>query len=343
MQRALAVLALVAALLLLGVKIGAVILAPASLSARISPYVWQVGLLAALFATHFQLSGDTKAGLGRLFLSLTVVGLGLFTAAFIGMIALVDRGLEGRSYRDVIDHPQKIWSTRGLVSGGPELDETGNQNTVEGVSLAFERGAQGVEVDVYWDQATNRFAVSHDRPYKTVNGKVLPLGDMLAQVEEPRAWWLDWKKLRHLDSNELASATTRLREITTPRNLRERFYVEGEDPFNLDGVQKAGFKTIFDTHPLPDSNPVAPLLIDAYKALYYYAGHTVMSMESGSADEPIIGESAKKLLRHVPLFLYHTPDEPERIRRLLAMENVRVILLRDHSLDRYQLTADAPK
>ena len=97
MQRALAVFALVAALLLLGVKIGAVIVDPASLSARISPYVWQVGLLAALFATYLRLSGDSKAGLGRLFVSITVVGLGLFTAAFIGMIALVDRGLEGLS------------------------------------------------------------------------------------------------------------------------------------------------------------------------------------------------------------------------------------------------------
>ena len=343
MRKVIASLALVAALLLLVVKIGAVALDSSSLSPRLSPYVWQVGLLLALFATYRRLSGEAKVGGLRLFGSLLLVGLGGLTAAFVAMIAVVDRGLAERSYEGVVDHPQKYWSTRGLVSGGPHIDATSNQNTIESVSLAFDRGAQGVEVDVFWDNDLDRFAVSHDRPYKTVNGKMLPLGEMLAEVEQPRAWWLDWKKVRHLDSDQLTSALARLTEITAAGDLRDRFYVEAEDPINLGGIRRAGFKTILDTHPLPESSPFVPVLIDAYKALYYFSGHTVMSMESGPADEPVFGSDASRLLRHVPLFLYHVPDETELIQGLLALDNVRVVLPRDHTLDRFDLRATASK
>lgn len=338
MQRAIARLALLAALLLVIAKVGAVLLDSSSLSPRISPYVWQGGLLLILAWIHRSLSGETKAGGLRLFGSLLVVGLGGSTAAFVAMIAVVDRGLAERTYADVIDHPQKVWSTRGLVSGGAHIDGTSNQNTVESVSLAFDRGAQGVEVDVFWDQELNRFAVSHDRPYKTVNGKMLPLGEMLESVKQPRAWWLDWKKVRHLDAEQLESALARLTEITAASDLRTRFYVEAEDPINLRGIKRAGFKTILDTHPLPESSPFAPVLIDAYKALYYFTGHTVMSMESGAAEELVLGSDATRLLRHVPLFVYHVPNENQLFEELVGLSDVRVVLPRDHTLDRFGLT-----
>jgi hypothetical protein len=39
------------------------------------------------------------------------------------------------------------------------------------------------------------------------------------------------------------------------------------------------------------------------------------------------------------MFIYHTPDEDARLEHLLGAGDVRVILIVDHSLDRYGLRA----
>jgi hypothetical protein len=152
-------------------------------------------------------------------------------------------------------------------------------------------------------------------------------------------FWLDLKKLRRLDKTQLAAAIAELEDLTAEGNLKQRFYVEGEDPINLRAFHRAGFLTIYDTHPLKDSNPLTPLASDLYKLIYYFGGHTVMGMNSGEGDALIYGPETQRALRNVPMFIYHTPDEDARLEHLLGAGDVRVILIVDHSLDRYGLRA----
>lgn len=253
--------------------------------------------------------------------------------AFIATTVWVERGLAERSMDDAWAGEFKVWSTRGLVLEGPEITSGGMQNSIEAIERAFESGAKGVEVDVFYDVEMGDFVVSHDRPYNRKKGALLTLDVLLDAVGPLGDFWLDWKKVRHLEFEERQDALRRLDELTSVGDLKQRFYIEAEDPFSLTQCKRAGFLTIYDTHPLPDANPVGSVLLDVYKAVYFFGGFDVLSMESGTPERRVFGERARRALRRVPLFLYHVPAEEDFLREALGVENVRVVLPRDQSLD----------
>lgn len=265
-------------------------------------------------------------------------GLVLVAAVALVMTAVfawVNHKLDDANAIGLPPDSYKVWSTRGLVIGGTATEWNGTQNSVESVRRAFEHGALGVEIDVFFDPDLGKFVVSHDRPYLLKNGKLLMLDEMLAEVGDLGMFWLDWKKLRHLDAEDFEKALDELARQTSVGDLRSRFYIEGEAPIRIHQAAQQGFLTILDSHPLPDSRFLAPLVTALYKSLYYFGGHTVLALESGDIDDPVHGPRSRRILRNVPLFVYHVPDDPGLMRQLALQDNVRVILPRDHTLDRF--------
>jgi len=331
--------ALVCAALLVAAKAAALAQDPESLSPRVLPNLWLFLVLVVLVRVGRRALRSPPGAprhIGALSAALLIGGL---TTAHVAVIAWVDHQLARRTYAGVYDSPYKVWSNRGLVLETNEILRDGKHNSIESVSLAFDRGAKGVEVDVFYDSELAMFISSHDRPYHLQNGKLLSLRELLAAVGQRGEFWLDWKKLGHLDAAEIEAARAELEELTAPGGLKERFYIEGEDPLNLGFFRRAGFKTIFDTRPQLDSSFVTTLLVDLYKAVYYFGGHTVLGMNTGTADAPVYGPETRRLLRNVPLFLYHAPDDAAFLGELLANPDVRVILVQNHSLVRYGLLA----
>jgi hypothetical protein len=334
--------ALVCAALLVAAKGVALGLDPVSLSPRILPNLW-LGLVLMALVGAGRRELNRPAGARRRSNALWfVLLLGGLSTAHVAVIAWVDHHLGKRHHLGVYDDPFKVWSNRGLVQETNAILPNGKHNSIESVSLAFDRGAKGVEVDVFYDLELALFVASHDRPYHLQNGQLLSLRELLAAVGQRGEFWLDWKKLGHLDAEALEAARAELEELTAPGRLKERFYIEGEDPLNLGVFRRAGFKTIFDTRPQPDSSLFTTLLVDLYKALYYFGGHTVIGMDTGTAEAPIYGPETRRLLRNVPVFLYHAPDDTEFLGELLSHPDVRVVLLQNHSLARYGLLAPAP-
>ena len=219
-----------------------------------------------------------------------------------------------------------------------EIVKDGTQNTIESVSLAFDEGATGCEIDVFFDEQLGQFIVSHDRPYHLKNGKLLPLSEMMAAVGGRGYIWLDFKKLRHLSDAGLAAAVAELQEITDEYGGRDKMYVEGEDPLHLSAFRDAGFPTILDTHPLADSHFVTPALINIYKLLYHFGDFTVMGMNYGALEDPIYGERTKAALGNIPMFIYHVEPDPAILQSLATSGSVRVILVENQSLNRYRLS-----
>lgn len=265
-----------------------------------------------------------------------VIVLALSMASFIAMTIWVNHRLAQayESFQPVAG--PKIWSTRGLVLSGADILQDGEQNSIEAIARAFDEGAAGVEVDVFYDAELADFVVSHDRPYNKKNGALLMLDQLLAAVGERGAIWLDWKKLRHLDRTQMEAALASLDRYTSQGGLKGRFFIEGEDPFNLTRCGRAGFPTIYDSHPLPDANPFSSLVIDFYKAIYHFGGFTVLSMETGSAERMILGPGTVAALDRVPIFAYHAPADSTLLGPLHAQENVQVILLRDQSRNAFR-------
>ena len=202
---------------------------------------------------------------------------------FILTIAWVDHNLAQRTNATVYDEPHKVWATRGLVTDGSEGGPVRVRNSIESISYAFDRGAMGTELDIYYDTEMSDFVVSHSHRYEKPNGALLTLGTLFDAVGGDGYFWLDLKNLRHLDRSQLQTALARLQQITDRTGLKDRVYVEGEAPFSLLAVRQAGFQTIYDCRPLLDSNILAPVVIDVFKAVYYFGGFTAMSLKSGTS------------------------------------------------------------
>ena len=253
---------------------------------------------------------------------------------FILTIAWVDYNLKQRTNATVYNEPRKVWATRGLVTDGSDGGPVRVRNSIESISYAFYRGARGTELDVYYDTEMREFIVSHSRHYEKPNGALLTLDTLFATVGGDGYFWLDWKKLRHLDRSQLQAALEQLKQITDRTGLKDRVYVEGEAPFSLLAVKQAGFQTIYDCRPLLESNILSPLIVDVFKEIYYFGGFTAMSLNSGTRVEPIYGPRTRIALRNIPLFVYHVPDDPELLEELASSKDVRVILLQQ-DIDRF--------
>jgi len=233
----------------------------------------------------------------------------------------VDYQLSKKDFSDAYHDCRKIWTARGIYGEG--IDE----NSIQSIGHAFDEGAMGVEVDVFYDVELNDYIVSHNYPYQLKNGKILPLSELLDAVGKDHYFWLDFKKLRRLSHEQALQAVQRLKDISQNNDVHERIYVEGENPANLSLFRKAGFHTIFDTHPAPASSFIAPLMITLYKAFYYFGNHTVMGMEYGALDNPVYAGKTRKSLGCLPVFLYHVPVDEPLLDELLQIEAVRAFIV----------------
>ena len=255
---------------LLAAKLTAVAASPASAATGLFPQLIVIAVAfslvwAGLRARRMPLK---RATLRRaLFL---LVPAGWLMSGFILTISWVDHGLAQRANTGVYDEPRKVWATRGLVTDGSDGAPVRVRNSIESISYAFEKGARGTELDAYYDTNMGDFVVSHSRRYEKPNGDLLTLGTLFEAVGDRGCFWLDWKNLRHLDRGQLQDALTRLQRITERDGLRNRVYIEGEAPFSLLTVRKAGFQTIYDCRPTLDSNSIGPVLVDIFKAVYYF-------------------------------------------------------------------------
>ena len=243
----------------------------------------------------------------------------------------IDHQLQQRAYTDVYASCNKVWATRGLVSDPAKSGDASAGNSIETVRHAFDMGAPGTEIDVFFDTTLDQYVLSHDIPYNKKNGELLSLEKLLAEVSDELYIWLDFKKLRHLDATGIASAVARLEFIAGDTDLKRRLYVEGADPINLGKFRDAGFKTIFDVHPYADKYPGTAFVASIYKLVFYLNDFSVMAMKYGTIEKPVFGPDMQESLGNIPVFIYHV-TAVEEFEELSGLPGVRVMMHSDHSV-----------
>lgn len=282
------------------------------------------------------------AWLKRLRLPLALCStLALLIAGYYSAVAGLDHQLANRVYPGVYADCYKVWATRGLVLNRPVNDSNAG-NSVAAVARAFAAGAKGAEIDLYYDSKLQRYVISHNRPYKLHNGELLFLEQLWHDVGGTSYYWLDFKKLRHLGDTDAAAAVAKLQTISANLGIpKDRIYVEGAAPFHLSLFRDAGFMTIFDIQPLEDSSFMTPLIVNLYKAIFYFGDYSVMALDYQTDDGVVYGPRTRELLGNIPLFIYHIPDDVALLRELATLTQVRVLLDHDHGANHYRLTACA--
>ncbi len=247
----------------------------------------------------------------------------MLTILFMALNNYVDQQLAKRDYAGVFANCHKVWSARGIYSATEE------QNSMSSFAQAFQQGAVGVEVDVFYDTGMDDFIVSHDYPYNKKDGKLLLLREVFAELGKGHYFWIDFKKLRKLSRDQAKAAAMRLHTIATATGVKKRIYVEGEHPTRLSLFRDSGFNTLFDTHPEPFGRFLAPVVINLFKMVYYFENYTVMAMEYGPVAHPVFSKASSRRLKYVPLFLYHVPVEEGVVDVLLLENSVRAFIVGD--------------
>jgi glycerophosphoryl diester phosphodiesterase len=316
-----------------------------SITERLFPALFDLAVALLLLWGYRRTHVHRRIGFGVGAMLTVVLFFGLLVTAFSALVVYVDSALDGRTYAGVYDDCYKVWAARGLVEGGTDITHAGEQNSITSISRAFAAGAKGVEVDVHFDAGQGIYIVSHDFPYNLKDGALLTLEALLEALPGDRYFWLDFKKLRHLDDKALAAAVDELGRLERKFGLQGHFYVEGAAPFSLAAFQRAGFRTLFDIHPLNDDHALTPMVINLYKLVFYFGDFSVMGMNYFFRDSanPIYADRTRRLLAGIPVFIYHVPDDRAVLSDLSADPSVRVILVVHHNLNRYATTACASR
>jgi glycerophosphoryl diester phosphodiesterase len=250
--------------------------------------------------------------------------------------------LSKRSYPNIYNACDKIWSSRGLYHTKEE------QNSLSAFKRAFDAGAQGAELDFHYDAYKDRFIISHDHPkkdaeghyiYPKKEGELLTLEMLFKTFGTNHYFWLDYKNLDDLDSATTQKAIARLHHITKG-SLKKRLYIEGSNPLKLSRYTKAGFKTILGIHPLPEAHPLASITNNGYKMVFAFSNVSALAMAESKRGKRIYGAQSAPIYQGIPLFLFHVQNDEARLHNLVLEPDVRVMLVgRDESVARFNISS----
>ncbi len=260
----------------------------------------------------------------------------LLTISYNATIYYIDNYIANKD-KTFTDSCSKVWSSRGLYNSHSE------QNSITSIDRAFHNGYTGVEVDFYFDIEMKKFIVSHNKPqftskgklqYTLKNGKLLTLKELFIQTADKHYFWLDYKNLDKLSSEDTLNAINRLDQISQIFNIKERIYIEGSNPFKLSQYTQNGFKTIFAFSPLKESSIFSSISSNIYKIAYYLFDITAIAMPYGDIQNPKYSDITQKNLKNIPTFLFHIPSNKNLIQHLIKNNDIKVLLIgRDKSLN----------
>jgi hypothetical protein len=160
MRNHVSILCLFMGVLLLVAKLSAVLVDPASASTGLFPQLIVAVVIFALLWVGWRARNASGEGPRLWWFPLLLLTAGGIMTSFILMISWVDHNLAQRIYAGVYDDPHKVWATRGLVTDGSDGSPVRVRNSIESISHAFDQGAKGTEVDVFYDPKLAVFVVS---------------------------------------------------------------------------------------------------------------------------------------------------------------------------------------
>ena len=170
---------------------------------------------------------------------LTIIGIVM--AAAVVYFGLFNDVFYEKNARPFYDSAYKIWAHRGAVDVSRAMVE----NSIASIDAAATQGAKGVEIDVFYDPGSSQFIVSHDKPYQLHDEKYLMLGDVLARFGPRFYYWLDFKNLASLPTDEALKSANILVKLLREFGVLEFAIVESVSARHLMIFSEKGVKTLY--------------------------------------------------------------------------------------------------
>lgn len=264
--------------------------------------------------------------------------ISLLVLIYNSLLFYVDMHIDEKNHSNVYNNPHITWSSRGIY------DSYAGQNSITSIKKAFDAGYLGAEIDCYYDIFLEKFIVSHDRTEKTQkgqyqyllkDGEILTLEKLFSLLGEGHYFWIDYKNLDRLSSEDTLKSIQRLNKITSIHHIKDRIYLEGSTPNHLQYYADAGYKTLFAFGPLRNNHIFSSISSNFYKIIYYFYDMSAIAIHYGSIDNPKYGEDSQRNLKGIPTFLFHVPNNTALLEKLAKNKDVRVLLVgRDISVNR---------
>jgi len=208
----------------------------------------------------------------------------------------------------------KVWGHRGYF-------KTHTQNSIKSINHAFDLGARGVEIDVFYDIKDNAYIVSHNFPYRKHEGQTLKLKDVFASAGDRGYFWLDFKNLKSIRGKNVDLALEALLSLLKEFNLIDKTTVESPKAKQLSVFSKAGIHTSYLVKPHKNKNYISTKfhLFKIKLALVLY-DFSAVSIKYANYNNHFA-----KTFQNFPVHLF-TINDLSTIKTLGEHENIKVIL-----------------
>ncbi len=203
----------------------------------------------------------------------------------------------------------KVWGHRGYFKDYPE-------NSIESFSEAFDRGAHGVELDIFFDNNLQDFIVSHDYPYNLVNGKLLTLENVFSAVGKRGYFWVEFKQLDAVPDVDLV--VDKMERLIKKFNLMDKVIIESPKGILLRKFSKKSIHTSYWLDK-PTYRFMFWIKDFQYRSLIGFSNFSAISMSHRYYNH------TKKKYSHLPIHLY-TVNDKDALSKLIDDNAVKVIL-----------------
>jgi len=210
----------------------------------------------------------------------------------------------------------KVWGHRGYFKDYPE-------NSIESFSEAFDRGAHGVELDIFFDNNLQDFIVSHYYPYNLVNGKLLTLENVFSAVGNRGYFWVDFKQLDAVPDVDFV--VDKMERLIKKFNLLDKVIIESTKGILL---RKFSQKSIHTSYWIvfPPKGKLSPFRFILrikdflYRSLIGFSNFSAISMFHNHYNN-----YTKKTYSHLPIHLFIVNDK-DKLSKYIDYNAVKVIL-----------------
>jgi len=209
---------------------------------------------------------------------------------------------------------EKVWGHRGYF-------KSHEQNSLNSYRAAFDLGAEGTELDIFYDIEMNDFVVSHDFPYKLKDGKLLMLDEVFNVFGNTYYYWLDFKNLKKMSEKDVRSSVLKMSLLMDKYNIKNKIIIESTSVNKLFQLSKAGFHT---SHWISFNENIGGL--EYWKRSYKLKIKYLLGYFSAiSMDYRIYTLKLKKSFSGLPILLFTINDEPT-VMEYVMDDSVKVIL-----------------
>ncbi|CAE6908282.1 glycerophosphodiester phosphodiesterase activity [Vibrio sp. B1FIG11] len=204
----------------------------------------------------------------------------------------------------------EVWAHRGLTVSAEE-------NTISAFNEALKAGARGIEIDVFFDPAQQRFLVKHEPEPRE---QELTLESVFTTFGSGTQYWLDFKNLYRLNIDDRNAALVRLVSLADPNISRRQIVIESVNERALSTFTHQGFNTSYWLNLNDDVSDWQYVVYGVKTHIKYWLGW----FTAVSTDISYYTDRFRIAFFDIPTLLF-TVNQPMAIRKI-EHPNIKVVL-----------------